>query len=620
MPENDVTVTIGADLQTSGALRTLQRDFNRAMRNIQQRTETANRQISSSFTRLNNAISSVSRGVQGFVALMGVRAAFSLGKTVLDTTRRLERFRGGLAALEGGAGAATRAMAELQKVAELPGINLEQAVQARLNLRAVNVEAQLSTRIIKAFGNALAIAGDPRRLNDITIQLQQMVSAGKILTADLRPVLQQMPLMATAMRQAFGTINAQQIEALGISAQDFLSRITSELEKLPKATGGAENAVSNLQNAFTSFTATVGEVLLPAFTAVVNTMTGALNAATSAVDRLRGAGPSTAAFPTGEARAARLRELGRLIGQDPRGAGALRGEAAILRGDRFAIQAERERIFRNLGQVTDVQEETRLRSRLQSLATLQADEFGFRVSPVAPGRRRLPITRARGAGIQAAAAGVSNVRLGVRPLRPRSGGFSAGPIRGINRFTTGAVFGTTGALTPGGFRSPTLGARSGFDPFSTGLNVPENAPQLPTIVPSVQTRPLATPGLFPDQLRGVQDTMQQWVSESMPQLEQSFSLASQQSVLMAQTVSSAFSQMAASANNFTLSIVSAVINMFTQILQTAQQLSAGNLSSPLGIAQIGLSVLGFGATAYGLQQQRDSREGIRGRTFTHARR
>lgn len=150
----------------------------------------------------------------------------------------------------------------LRKAALAPGLDFEQAVKGSLRLQGVGLSAERAREILIQFGNAVAVAGGTaENLNSVTVQLAQIIGKGKILTADLNIVKENMPSVAQAMIKAFGTADAEGIQKLGLSADVFVEKLTKQLATLPRATGGLANAITNVFSAIKQSAADLGNVL-----------------------------------------------------------------------------------------------------------------------------------------------------------------------------------------------------------------------------------------------------------------------------------------------------------------------------------------------------------------------
>lgn len=175
-------------------------------------------------------------------------------------------------ALEGQLGSAAAAadeLRELQKVALLPGITLESAVKGSVSLQAVGLSAEKSRKIVEQFGNGLALAGKGgEELNGVILALTQISAKGIVSAEEINQIAERLPQIRTLMKQAFGTANTEALQKLGITSEQFISSITAELEKLPRATGGIKNSIDNAGDAIKQFLASVGTEINKAFNLV----------------------------------------------------------------------------------------------------------------------------------------------------------------------------------------------------------------------------------------------------------------------------------------------------------------------------------------------------------------
>ncbi|HEY8378687.1 MAG TPA: tape measure protein, partial [Nannocystis sp.] len=199
----------------------------------------------------------------------------ALGGVATAAAADLDRLRRGLDVSAGSAADAARQFADLERIARMPGLGFREAIQGAVQLNTVLEgmpnRLRLSSRLLEQFGNAIALTGGGRaELDRVIMQLGQMAASGRVLTADLRPIIQTAPAVATALRQAFGTIDAQEIERLGLSSQEFFERLLRGLESLPRAAAGPANAMENFTDAAFRARAAVGRALLPAVADLTN--------------------------------------------------------------------------------------------------------------------------------------------------------------------------------------------------------------------------------------------------------------------------------------------------------------------------------------------------------------
>lgn len=211
-----------------------------------------------------------------------------MAKGIFDTTLRLDGLRVGLNALTGSANETAIQLDRLKQVAKAPGIGFAEAIQGSQQLQAVGFSARDAERALKGFGNAVAASGGGReQLARVVFQFQQMSAAGKVLGQDLRPMLQQAPVLARALVDAFGTVNAAQIAKLTGNFKNFFDIFIPAVEKLPDVSNSARTAVENLSDAFDRAQAAIGDKLLPALVPLVERLTTLL-------EKMEGISPETA--------------------------------------------------------------------------------------------------------------------------------------------------------------------------------------------------------------------------------------------------------------------------------------------------------------------------------------
>lgn len=221
----------------------------------------------SSFSSIGNSLSlALSAPLVAFGAL-SVKAAgqmeslrFALEGTMKDAGRSVDEAR--------------MEMEALRKAAMAPGLDFEQAVKGSVRLQSVGKSAEEARRIIVQLANALALSGGTAdQLDGVTKQFAQMVGKGKLMQEDLSIILENMPALAKVMSDTFGTTNAEKLRDMGVSVEDFIAKLTTGMEKLPRAQGGIANSIVNAQNAIQQALAATGEEINRVFN-----ISGALNA------------------------------------------------------------------------------------------------------------------------------------------------------------------------------------------------------------------------------------------------------------------------------------------------------------------------------------------------------
>jgi tape measure domain-containing protein len=211
------------------------------------------------------------------------------GKAAVDSAVKYDSLKRGLYAVEGSAEAVERRMGSLREIAKLPGIGFEEAIKGSIRLQAVGFEAGRAEKLLIQFANAVALTGGGRgELERITVQLGQMSSKSKILAQDLKPIIEAAPAVGKALKQAFGTVDSEELSKLGLTTEQFIDKLVAELEKLPRVSGGAKNAIENFSDTADIAFSKLGNAILPLFTTALNATAVVLDVVSSGFEKLPG--------------------------------------------------------------------------------------------------------------------------------------------------------------------------------------------------------------------------------------------------------------------------------------------------------------------------------------------
>ncbi len=189
-----------------------------------------------------------------------------MAKRSIEAFGELEALKLSLGTIEKTSSSLTSRLKELNEVAKLPGIGFKEAIQADVRMRAVGISADIAKRSMLAFGNAIATAGGGKaQFDSVIYQLTQMSAKSKVLSQDFRPIIEAVPAVASAVKKLYGTVDTEQIQSkmskAGVNSQKFIEEIITELEKLPKVSGGVKNAIENLGDTFFKAFAKIGETI-----------------------------------------------------------------------------------------------------------------------------------------------------------------------------------------------------------------------------------------------------------------------------------------------------------------------------------------------------------------------
>lgn len=173
-----------------------------------------------------------------------------VGGLAVKAAGDLEALEKGFAATYKEAGDLNEELRKTREVAKLPGLGLKEAIQGATNLQAVGFAAEESRGILMAYGNALATVGKGKaELDGVVTALSQMSAKGKVSAEEINQIAERVPQIRKVMQEAFGTADTEVLQKMDISVEQFVSRTTAELQKLPQVTGGINNAFENMSDA-----------------------------------------------------------------------------------------------------------------------------------------------------------------------------------------------------------------------------------------------------------------------------------------------------------------------------------------------------------------------------------
>ena len=195
------------------------------------------------------------------------KALFNFGRQFIDSAAQIERFRVGLTSVTGSAAEADRQLKRLREVAKLPGLGFPEAVEGSTNLQAAGFSAGQAEESLRAFGNALASVGKGKaELDGVILALSQMAAKGKLSAEEINQIAERVPQIRQVMKDAFGTAIPKDIEAMGITVDDFVSGVNKSLLTIPPVAQTASNAFENFGDTLNQLKTTIGNMALPEVT------------------------------------------------------------------------------------------------------------------------------------------------------------------------------------------------------------------------------------------------------------------------------------------------------------------------------------------------------------------
>jgi tape measure domain-containing protein len=233
------------------------------------------------FDKLGDRLSGLGTKLSAAISLPLIGAGAYAVKAAMD----MESLEMALRGVAGSAQETEAQMKRLKDLAKLPGLGVAEAVQASVALQSTGMSAQMAEKYIRLFGNALAAAGKGKAdLNGVITQLQQMSNKSKVTADDLKPLMQAVPQLGKIIKDAFGTIDTEQLQKMGVSTSVFLAVISDGLGRIGPAGNTTKNAFENLKDSIADTAAVVGINLLP----MVKELLPRLESLSNTVGRLSG--------------------------------------------------------------------------------------------------------------------------------------------------------------------------------------------------------------------------------------------------------------------------------------------------------------------------------------------
>lgn len=193
---------------------------------------------------------------------------------IFQATKTMDSLKLSLTAVAGSADAMKRQLEDAKEIAKLPGLGMEEAMTGSIRLQSAGISAEQAKKSLMAFGNALATVGKGKaELDGVTLALSQIQSKGKVFAEEINQLNERLPQIRGAMKAAFGTSNSEDLQKLGVSSEEFISKVTAEFAKLPAVTSGLKNDMENLSDQWKMALADMGEGLKPFFATALQVFT-----------------------------------------------------------------------------------------------------------------------------------------------------------------------------------------------------------------------------------------------------------------------------------------------------------------------------------------------------------
>lgn len=224
--------------------------------------------------RQTQGFANLGSGLQGFGGVLAASVSLPLAGLAIAATKafsEIDSLKRALFTLEGTAAGTEARFTKLAKIAELPGLGLEQAVRGDIRLRAIGLTAEKSEQALLGIGKALAsVGGGAADLDETIRQFGQLATSSSLTAENLKPLIERVPQAGKLLREAFGTANAEELRKLGVTSGQVVELLITEFNKLPPVTGGIKNALENLSQSGRIALAEVGKAIEPMTQAFVD--------------------------------------------------------------------------------------------------------------------------------------------------------------------------------------------------------------------------------------------------------------------------------------------------------------------------------------------------------------
>ena len=289
MADNRLTFTIDAKNLSQDDFKQLQNDLDKsadALRKQGEETEKlgAGKQV---IRNLKTEYQGLKTDIGNVTLVTGALAAGTalLVKSQVESALQFEQLRKSLEVISGSATVANQQFERLVDVARLPGLNLNEAIRASVQLQAIGTSGEDAAEQIKQFGNALALGGgNSQQLGEVVNAIRQMSAEGKILQEDLAIMTTRVATLSPILKETFGGTRAEDVRkyysAIGKADQQaelFLQTMTEALGELPRAGETASNAIENLKDTAERASAGIGSHFLPVVTEATGIAEGFLS-------------------------------------------------------------------------------------------------------------------------------------------------------------------------------------------------------------------------------------------------------------------------------------------------------------------------------------------------------
>ena len=230
--------------------------------------------LQKSLKRLNNSMVSFGRRLENVGQNLSLKFTAPLalaGAASVKTFAQFDKLEKGLTAITGSLPEAQKQFGTLLDIVKdtRTTLDLKTAATASLQLQAVGRDAKSVENTLRQLSIAATLAGSSSDdVGEVARQLSQAAAKGNILQQELRVILERIPSLAAVIKNEFGTVTAEGLRDAGVSADDFINRLTGAIEaneRFQSVQGGLSKSIEtfgiNLQIAGAELGKTISETI-----------------------------------------------------------------------------------------------------------------------------------------------------------------------------------------------------------------------------------------------------------------------------------------------------------------------------------------------------------------------
>ena len=214
------------------------------------------REISATKEAANMAMASMHAGA---LRVAGAMAAIGVGASALDAAATFDAMKRGIATQVSSAKELDAVYKEIRKTSLMPGIDMKQASNAFLQLRAVGFATEEAHDATRQLANALAsVGGSASQMENVVRAISQMAGKAKLSQEEVNQLTENLPTMGAVIQQAFGTRSTEAIEKMGITGAQAARRILEIMRTMPRASAGIRTEMEAAADSFQQMQVSLG--------------------------------------------------------------------------------------------------------------------------------------------------------------------------------------------------------------------------------------------------------------------------------------------------------------------------------------------------------------------------